>query len=43
VNRAIAALYRSGEIRKIYDKWLGPLGAPSTLLNATYFIQGLSE
>ena len=43
VNRAIAALYRSGEIRKIYDKWLGPLGAPSTLLNATYFIQGVAE
>ncbi len=43
VNRAIAALYRSGDIRKIYDKWLGSLGAPSLLLNATYFIQGISE
>jgi glutamate/aspartate transport system substrate-binding protein len=43
VNRAIAGLYRSGEIRKIYDKWLGALGAPSLLLNATYFIQGISE
>ena len=43
VNRAIAALFRGGGIRPIYDKWLGPLGAPSVLLNATYFIQGISE
>jgi len=43
VNRAIAGLYRGGGIRAIYDKWLGPLGPPSLLLNATYFIQGLSE
>ena len=43
VNRAIAALYRSGEIRKIYDKSLGPLGAPSLLLNSTYFIQSIPE
>jgi ABC-type amino acid transport substrate-binding protein len=43
VNRAIAGLYRSGEIRKIYDKSLGPLGPPSQLLNSTYFIQGISE
>jgi glutamate/aspartate transport system substrate-binding protein len=43
VNRAIARLYRSGEILKIYERWLGPLGAPSLLLNATYFLQGIPE
>ena len=43
VNRGIAALYRGGGIRAIYDRWLGPLGSPSLLLNAAYFIQGLSE
>jgi ABC-type amino acid transport substrate-binding protein len=43
VNRALARLYRSGEIRRVYDRWLGPLGPPSVLLSATYFIQSLSE
>ncbi len=43
VNRVLAGLYRSGGIQPIYDRWLAPLGAPSLLLSATYFIQGLSE
>jgi len=43
VNRVLARLYRSGEIRPIYDRWLGPLGPPSLMLSASYFIQGLSE
>jgi ABC-type amino acid transport substrate-binding protein len=43
VNRVLAGLYRGGGIRAIYDHWLGPLGPPSLLLNATYFIQGLAE
>jgi ABC-type amino acid transport substrate-binding protein len=43
VNRVLARLYRSGEIHPIYDRWLGPLGPPSLLLSASYFIQGLSE
>ena len=43
VNRVVARLYRSGDIRRVYDRWLGPLGPPSPLLSATYFIQGLAE
>jgi ABC-type amino acid transport substrate-binding protein len=43
VNRVLAGLYRGGGIRPIYDRWLGPLGTPSLLLNATYFIQSLAE
>jgi ABC-type amino acid transport substrate-binding protein len=43
VNRALARLYRSGDIQKIYDRWLGRLGSPSVLLSAAYFIQGLAE
>ena len=43
VNRVLARLYRSGDIRRVYDRWLGPLGAPSPLLSATFFIQGLAE
>lgn len=43
VNRALARLYRTREIEPIYQRWLGPLGPPSLLLSATYFIQSLSE
>ncbi|HTP60528.1 MAG TPA: amino acid ABC transporter substrate-binding protein [Burkholderiales bacterium] len=43
VDRVLAGLYRSGGIKPIYDRWLGLLGAPSLLLNATYFIQGIAE
>jgi ABC-type amino acid transport substrate-binding protein len=43
VNRQLARVYRSGEIEKIYARWLGPLGPPSVLLSATYFIQSISE
>jgi ABC-type amino acid transport substrate-binding protein len=43
VNRALARLYRTGDIQKIYERWLGRLGPPSVLLSATYFIQALAE
>jgi ABC-type amino acid transport substrate-binding protein len=43
VNRVLARLYRSGDIQKIYDQWLGKLGPPSLLLSAAYFVQGIPE
>jgi len=43
VNRVLAGIYRSGAIEEIYGRWLGPLGPPSVLLSATYFIQTISE
>jgi ABC-type amino acid transport substrate-binding protein len=43
VNRQLARVYRSGAIQDIYARWLGPLGPPSVLLSATYFIQNISE
>jgi ABC-type amino acid transport substrate-binding protein len=43
VNRQLARIYRSGAIEKIYERWLGPLGPPSILLSATYYIQTISE
>jgi glutamate/aspartate transport system substrate-binding protein len=43
VNRVLAGLYRTGEIEKIYDQWLGPFGRPSLLLSAAFYIQGLAE
>ena len=43
VNRALARLYRTGEIAKVYERWLGPLGPPSKLLAVTYLIHGVAE
>ena len=38
VNCVLARLYRTGDIMRIYDRWLGSFGRPSTLLYATYFL-----
>ena len=43
VNRVLARLYRTGDIGRIYNQWLGRLGPPSLLLSAAYFIQSLPE
>src|SRR5688572_6150462 len=43
VNRVLARLYRTGDIAKIYNPWLGRLGPPSLLLSAAYYIQSLPE
>ena len=44
VNRAVARLYRSGEISKIYAKWFDPLGVPmSPLLKAGFELQAIPE
>jgi glutamate/aspartate transport system substrate-binding protein len=43
VNSVLARLYRTGDISRIYNPWLGRLGPPSVLLSAAYFIQSLPE
>ena len=43
VDRVLARLYRTGQFRSIYDRWLGKLGPPSLLLSAAYLVQGLAE
>ena len=43
VNRVLAGLFRSGAIDAIYERWLGPMGRPSLLLSAAFYLQGLSE
>jgi glutamate/aspartate transport system substrate-binding protein len=43
-NRALAQLYRTGEIAQVYDKWFGDWGGrPSRLLLAMYALNGLPE
>jgi glutamate/aspartate transport system substrate-binding protein len=43
VNRALARLYRSGQVIDIYAKWFGQWGAPSALTMGMYAIEGLPE
>jgi ABC-type amino acid transport substrate-binding protein len=43
VNRALAALYRSGDIDPIFQRWLAPLGLPGPLLHAMYYLNTLPE
>src|ERR1044071_9086396 len=43
VNRALAALYRSGGIASIYDKWLGAFGKPRSAVQGVYLLNGLPE
>jgi ABC-type amino acid transport substrate-binding protein len=43
VNRALADVFRSGDIMKIYERWLGHFGQPSLLLSALYYLQQVPE
>jgi ABC-type amino acid transport substrate-binding protein len=43
VNRALAGLYRSGDIAPIYDRWFGVFGKPSPAIQAMYLLNGLPE
>ena len=43
VDKALARLYRSGDVAEIYRRWLGGLGEPTPLLKAMYALQSLPE
>jgi glutamate/aspartate transport system substrate-binding protein len=43
VNRALAQIYRSPGIVEVFGKWFGPLGNPSGLLEAMYFLGAIPE
>jgi glutamate/aspartate transport system substrate-binding protein len=43
VNRALVALFRSGEIDAIFQRWLGSMGTPSPLLHALFYLNTLPE
>ena len=43
-NRALASLYRSGQFKTVYDRWLGRAGVkPPGILVAMYRMEGLPE
>ena len=43
VNRALAGLYRTGDIDAIFQHWLGALGKPGPLLHAMFYLSTLPE
>lgn len=43
VDKALARMYRSGEVAEVYRRWLGGLGEPTPLLKAMYALQSLPE
>lgn len=43
VNRALVAMYKHGDIDPIFQHWLAPIGKPSALLNAMFYLNALPE
>ena len=43
VNRALAELYRSGNIVPIYERWFSAFGKPSPAMLSMYLLNGLPE
>ncbi len=43
VNRALVAVYRSGEIDGIFQRWFASLGRPGPLLHAMFYLNRLPE
>ena len=43
VNRSLADVFRSGDISRVYERWLGQFGRPSLLLSALYYLQAVPE
>jgi ABC-type amino acid transport substrate-binding protein len=43
VNRALVAIYRSGDIDVIFQSWLGALGQPGPLLHSMFYLNTIPE
>ncbi len=43
LDRALASIYRSGEIDPIFRRWFGEYGRPGPLLNAMFYLNSLPE
>jgi ABC-type amino acid transport substrate-binding protein len=43
VNRALAAMYRSGEVVQLFEKWFGSMSTAGPLIGAMYLIHALPE
>jgi len=43
VNRALVAIYKRGDIDAIFQHWLAPIGKPSALVNAMFYLNALPD
>jgi ABC-type amino acid transport substrate-binding protein len=43
VNSALAQVYRSGEIERLFSKWFGADASPTELLEGIFFLYGFSD
>jgi ABC-type amino acid transport substrate-binding protein len=43
VNRALVGIYKRGDIDPIFQRWLAPLGKPSPLVNAMFYLNSLPD
>jgi len=43
VNRSLANVFRTGDINRVYARWLSQYGKPSLLLSALYYLQAIPE
>ena len=43
VNRGLARVYRTGEIGRIFSRWLGEDASPTELLSAVFLVFGFNN
>jgi ABC-type amino acid transport substrate-binding protein len=43
VNRALVTLFRRGDVDTIFQRWLAPIGKPSALVNAMFYLNALPD
>ena len=43
MNRALASLYRSEDMTRVYEKWFGGIGRPSSVLVLMYILNALPD
>lgn len=43
VNTALAQIYRTGEVDRIFERWFGESSEPTALLETVYFICGFAD
>jgi glutamate/aspartate transport system substrate-binding protein len=43
VNQVLAKLYRTGEVKEIYNRWFSNLGSPPPLLDLLFDLNGLRD
>jgi ABC-type amino acid transport substrate-binding protein len=43
VNTALAQVYRTGEVDRIFGRWFGDDSEPTALLETVYFIYGFAD